>query len=184
MVGVAVAQSSGVSIMNKQVFDQSWDQLRQKYGIYLRLLETIPEQHYNSHPIAGMRSPAELVVHTSGTVVRDITRGVAKGRITADESSEAKTATDLGTKTAIIEFAKQCWGLANTAAATIGDAQLSAIVPTPWNMTFPGWVGFNVLSDEFLHHRGQLYTYARACGAEPPFIWGFADNAPEFRPSH
>ena len=36
--------------------------------------------------------------------------------------------------------------------------------------------------DEFLHHRGQLYTYVRACGAEPPFMWGFEDNAEGFQP--
>jgi hypothetical protein len=168
--------------MNKQVFGQAWDQFRQKYGVYLRLLETIPEQRYYSHPVAGMRSPAELVVHMSGTIVRDITQGIAKGEITADESSEDKIAADLGSKSAVIAFAKQCWGLANAAAATIGDTQLNAIVPTPWNMAFPGWVGFNVLNDEFVHHRGQLYAYARACGVEPPFLWGFADNATEFRP--
>lgn len=169
--------------MNKQAFDQSWDQLRQKYGVYLRVLEVIPEQRYNSHPVAGMRSPAELAVHMSGTVVRDIAQGIAKGKITADESSEAKIAADLGTKSAVIGFAKQCWDLANAAAATIDDAQLSTIVATPWNMTFPGWVGFNVLNDEFVHHRGQLYVYARACGAEPPFMWGFAENVLEFRPA-
>ena len=49
-------------------------------------------------------------------------------------------------------------------------------------MTIPGWVGYNIMSDEFLHHRGQLSSYARLCGAEPPFIWGFAENAEEFRP--
>jgi uncharacterized damage-inducible protein DinB len=39
-----------------------------------------------------------------------------------------------------------------------------------------------MLSDEFLHHRGQLYVYARAAGGEPPFVWSFDKNAPEFAP--
>lgn len=170
--------------MNKQGLDQAWDQIRQKYGIYLRLLEAIPEDRYQTHPVPGMRTPAELAVHVSGTVIRDIAQGVAKGRITADESSEAKVAAELGTKAALIAFARKCWAQANAAVASIGDAQLSAMVPTPWQMTFPGWVGFSMLSDEFLHHRGQLSVYARLCGVEPPFIWAFAENAPEFRPSH
>jgi len=38
------------------------------------------------------------------------------------------------------------------------------------------------MNDEFTHHRGQLYVFTRACGAEPPFMWGYADNAPEYRP--
>jgi hypothetical protein len=69
--------------MNKATLDQMWDQFRQKYGVYLRLLDVIPADRYATHPVAGMRTPAELAVHISGTVVRDIAEGVAKGRITA-----------------------------------------------------------------------------------------------------
>jgi hypothetical protein len=57
------------------------------------------------------------------------------------------------------------------------------MVPTPWHMTFPGWVGFSIQNDEFMHHRGQLYAIARLAGAEPPFMWGFADNEPAFKPA-
>ena len=171
------------AIVDKQTLNQVWDQIRQKYGVYLRLLAAIPGDRYHSHPVPGMRTPTELVVHTSGSILRDIAQGVAKGAITADESSEAKVASGLATKADVISFARTCWDQANAAVAATGDAELAAMVPTPWEMTFPGWVGFNILNDEFLHHRGQLYTYARLCGAEPPFLWGFAENAPEFRPS-
>lgn len=169
--------------MDKQTFDGMWDQARQKYGVFLRLLEAIPEDRYHSHPVAGMRTPAELAVHVSGTCVRDIVEGVAKGEITADEAAEDKLAGELGSKSALLGFARTCWNRANAAAAGIGDAELAAMVPTPWHMTVPGWVGINIMNDEFLHHRGQLYAFARACGVEPPFMWGFGDNAPEFRPA-
>jgi uncharacterized damage-inducible protein DinB len=168
--------------MDKQTLNQVWDQTRQKYGVYLRLLEALPADRYHSHPVAGMRTPAELVAHVSG-LVRDIAQGVAKGAITADESSEAKVASGFTSRGDMLAFAGKCWDQANAAVAATGDAQLTAMVPTPWGMTFPGWVGFNILNDEFLHHRGQLYAYARLCGVEPPFIWGFGENAPEFRPS-
>jgi uncharacterized damage-inducible protein DinB len=168
--------------MNKTALDQMWDQFRQKYGVYLRLLETIPADRYATHCVPGMRTPAELVVHISGSVVRDIAEGVAKGRITSDESSEGKTAADLGNKAALVAFARQCFEQADAAVKRIGDAELAAMVTTPWNKTWPGYVAFHVLNEEFVHHRGQLYVYARACGAEPPFMWGYADNAPEYRP--
>jgi len=168
--------------MNKAMIDQMWDQFRQKYGVYLRLLEAIPADRYATHPVAGMRTPAELAVHVSGTCVRDIAEGVAKGRITAEEMGEDKMAAELGNKSALIAFARQCFEQANTAVAQIGDAELSAMVPTPWNMSWPGWVAFQVMNDEFVHHRGQLYAFARVCGAEPPFMWGYADNAVEYRP--
>ncbi|HEX3235815.1 MAG TPA: DinB family protein [Gemmatimonadales bacterium] len=168
--------------MNKTMLDQMWDQFRQKYGVYLRLLDAIPADKYASHPVAGMRTPAELAVHISGSIVRDIAQGVAKGRITANEASEGAVAAELGGKAAVLTFAGRCFEQANEAVARIGDAELSAMVPTPWGMSWPGWVAFQVLSEEFLHHRGQLSAYARACGVEPPFIWGYEQNADAYRP--
>jgi uncharacterized damage-inducible protein DinB len=169
--------------MDKATLDQMWDQFRQKYGVYLRLLEAIPEDRFATHPVAGMRTPAELAVHVSSTVVRDIAEGVAKGEITVDEAAEGKTAVELGSKAAVIAFARQCFERADAAVKRIGDAELAAMVPTPWHSVWPGWVAFHVLSDEFMHHRGQLYCFARASGAEPPFMWGYADNEAEFRPA-
>src|SRR5262249_55933693 len=169
--------------MDKGTLDQMWDQFRQKYGVYLRLLEAIPEDAFYTVPVAGMRTPAELLVHVSRTVVRDIAEGVARGEITADEASEGTTAADLGGKSALIAFARQCFERADAAVKRIGDAELAAMVPTPWKAVWPGWVAIHVLSDEFMPHRGQLYCYARACGAEPPFMWGYADNEAEFRPA-
>jgi uncharacterized damage-inducible protein DinB len=169
--------------MNKQMIDQVWDQFRQKYGVYLRLLEVIPADRYQSHPVPDMRTPAELVVHMSSSMVRGITAGVAAGEITVDESLEAGAAKAMKTPADAIGFARRCWDEANATVAATTDAQLAAMVPTPWNMTLPGWVFYQILGDEFLHHRGQLYAYARVCGVEPPFIWGFNDNAAEFRPA-
>ena len=117
--------------MDKQTRDKNWDQRRQKYGVYLRMLETIPEDKYHTHPVPGVRTPAEMVVHVSGTVIRDIAQGVAKGEITSDESEDGKTAKDLKTKAALLAFARTCWTDASAAVAKTGDAQLKAMVPTP-----------------------------------------------------
>jgi uncharacterized damage-inducible protein DinB len=169
--------------MDKQALDQMWDQLRQKYGVYVRLLEAIPEESYHTHPVPGMRSVAELLCHVSGTVIREIAQGVAKGQITADESQYPEMAKKLGSKKALLAFANTCWADAAAAVTKVGNSQLTAMVPTPWNMTFPGWVGFNIMHDEFLHHRGQISVYCRLAGVEPPFIWDYAKNAPAYRPA-
>ena len=169
--------------MNKEALDQMWDQMRQKYGVYLRLLEVIPDDCLHAHPIPDMRTPAELVAHVSGTVVRDMAEGIADGEITADEGAEVGVAAGLTTTSDVLRFARECWDRAQSAVDRIGDAELQAMVPTPWDKTFPGWVGFHIQNDEFLHHRGQLYAYARACGVAPPFIWSFEENAPGFRPA-
>lgn len=168
--------------MNKTVLDQMWDQFRQKYGVYLRLLETFPEGKLAAHPVDGMRSPAELAAHVCGTIVRDIPEGVAKGRITAEESEEAKVAAELTDKAALLAFARRCFEQGDAAVHRIGDPELAAMVPTPWGSSWPGGVAFHIMNDEFVHHRGQLYAMARACGVAPPFLWSYDENAPEFQP--
>src|SRR5690348_815392 len=169
--------------MDARSLMQMWEHMRPKYGVFLRLLESLPEQQYYTLPVRGMRSAAELAVHTSG-LVRDIAQGVVAGRIAANEAPDGDVAKRLGSKAAIIDYARRCWDEASEAVATIGDAQLAATVETPWNMSFPGFVGISILYDEFVHHRGQLYVYARLFGVEPPFLWSFGENAPEFRPAH
>jgi hypothetical protein len=117
----------------------------------------------------------------SAAIVRDIALGIAKGEVKRQESAEARIVAALGSKMAVVAYARKCWNLANEAVTKVGNAQLNATMDTPWGMEVPGWIGFNILNDEFLHHYGQLYTYARLCGAEPPFLWGFAESALQYR---
>lgn len=168
--------------MNKQQLDGMWDLIRQKYGVYLRVLEAIPADRFDDHPVPGMRTPAQMVVHTSGSVVRDIAEGVASGTIEADEPGEDVVAESLESKEDALDYARTCWARADTAIAEVGDEELASGVDNPWGMPLNGTFAMMILNEEFLHHRGQLYAYVRACGAEPPFLWGFEDNADGFRP--
>ena len=63
--------------MKKTTFDTIWDQIRQKYGVYLRLIEILPEAQLQTRPILGMRTPAELIAHLSSGIVRAIMQGIA-----------------------------------------------------------------------------------------------------------
>jgi len=168
--------------MDKQWLDGMWDHTRQKYGLYLRVLEAIPEDRFHDRPIAGMRTPAELVVHTSGSILRDIAEGVASGSIAADEAGEEEVADGLASQGEVLDFARDCWNRADAAIARVGDAELGGPVGNPWGIPLTGTFAMVVLNDEFLHHRGQLYAYVRACGGEPPFMWGFEENPEGFRP--
>ncbi len=168
--------------MNKQWLDGMWDHMRQKYGMYLRVLQAIPADDFDAHPIPHMRTPKELLVHTSGTIVRDIAEGVASGAIKADEGGEGAVVEGLGSKQAALDFARECWRRADAAIASAGDAQLAGAVDNPWGLPLDGTFAMVIMNDEFLHHRGQLYAYARACDAEPPFMWGFDENPEGFQP--
>ena len=59
--------------------------------------------------------------------------------------------------------------------------KIEGLVKTPWNESFPGFVYINIVYDEHLHHRGQLYAFLRQLGVEPPMMWDFEHNAPEFQ---
>ncbi|MEQ1855215.1 MAG: DinB family protein [Longimicrobiales bacterium] len=167
--------------MDKKALSVLWDQVRQKYGVYLRLLEAIPGDQYQSHPIKGMRSAAELVVHVSGGIVRDITQGVAKGEIKSNAAAEANNARAFTSSADAVAFARRCWKEADTAVAAIGDPQLAGMVKA-WGSSLPGSACMHILSDELVHHRGQLYVLTRALGGEPPFLWSYGENATEFKP--
>jgi uncharacterized damage-inducible protein DinB len=167
--------------LDKKALTGLWDQVRQKYGVYLRLLEAIPGHQYQAHPIKGMRSAGELVAHVSGGIVRDIAQGVAKGEIKSNTAAEANTARSFESSADAVAFARRCWKEADTAVASIDDARLSGMVKA-WGTTLPAAACMHLLSDELVHHRGQLYVFARALGGDPPFVWSYGENAPEFKP--
>ncbi|OGF17091.1 MAG: hypothetical protein A2W00_00980 [Candidatus Eisenbacteria bacterium RBG_16_71_46] len=165
--------------MNKQTLDQMWDNIRQRHGIALRAIESVPASKVTTGLIPPMRTPAQQVAHMYG-LMKACAEGVVSGKL--DFPAEELSDGGIKTHADMVKFAKDCWSAADAATAKVTDAQLAAMVKTPWGMDFPGFVIYGVLYDEFLHHRGQLYAFLRVAGVEPPVIWDFAHNAPEFRP--
>lgn len=165
--------------MKKTTFDTIWDGIRQKYGVYLRLIEILPEAQLQTHPIPGMRSPAELIAHLSSGIVRAIMQGIATGRVRSeDETAIALTFED---KKDVLALARKCWDEADTIAHQMTEERLRAMVDA-WGAPMPAAALVYILADELVHHRGQLYVFARLLGAEPPFVWSHTDNAIEFAP--
>jgi uncharacterized damage-inducible protein DinB len=169
-------------MLNKQGLTAMWDMMRQRHGITLRLIEALPEDKLHTCPIPNMRTPAELIVHVYDIVVKGTPEGVAQGQVTVDESTEKAIAAGLKTKRDLIRFVDDCWEAGDKAVAATSDQHLAAMVPTPWGKPFPGFALYGVVNDEYLHHRGQLYAYARALGIEPPMLWDFGKNAEAYRP--
>ena len=165
--------------MKKTTFDTIWDQVRQKYGVYLRLIEILPEAQLQTNPIPGMRSPAELVAHLSSGVVRAIMQGIAVGTVRSED--EAAIALGFEDKKDVLQLARDCWKEADTIAHQVTEEQLNSLV-NAWGSPMPASYLVSILADELVHHRGQLYVYARLLGAEPPAVWSHTDNAMEFAP--
>ena len=167
-------------MQNRQSFLGWWEHFRQVNGITLRIISVLPADKLDSHPIPNMRTPKELLVHMYGMIVRTMTLGITKGEIV--NYDEKAAIAPIKTKDDLIRYCHECWTAADTAAKTVTDPQLQAMVKTPWDMSMPGSVAASTIGDEYLHHRGQLYAYARALGVEPPMLWDFEHNEAAFAP--
>lgn len=165
--------------MNKQMLVPMWDMMRQRMGIVLRAIEAMPADKIDAHPIPGMRTPKELVVHQCG-FLRLVPEAVVKGSIASPD--EKALAASITSKDQLLAFARECWAAADKTTATVTDAQLGAMVETPWGSPFPGFVMYAIAQEEFIHHRGQLFSYLRVYGIEPPMMWSFEANAAEYQP--
>lgn len=170
--------------MDKQALLQMWDHVRQVNGVGLRLFESLPEDKLDTTVIPGMRTPKQLAVHMYGQILREVAEGTVTGTITNEcEKNEKQIAADLKTKADMLRYCHECWNAADKAVRSLPDDRIMGMTATPWGMSFPGFMAFTVMSEEYLHHRGQLYVYARALGVAPPHNWSFGENAEAFRPA-
>ncbi len=165
--------------MTKSAYLPVWNMMRLRHGIALRLIESLPADQLDSRPIRDMRTPKELIAHMYG-FLRMAPAGVLAGKLD-NPPKDAEAAAAFKDRDALIAFVKQSWTEADAAVQKLTDAHFAAMVPTPWGEPFAGGMIMNFVPDEFLHHRGQLYAYARTFGIEPPMMWDFEHNAPEFQ---
>lgn len=165
--------------MNKQAALGMWDMQRQRFGLAIRAIEAIPADKINATLVPGMRTPLELTAH-----MMIVNTGCAESLLSGEFVSEshADVVKRVTTRDQLVAYMKESWAAAQKAVDACTDAQLLAMVKTPWGSDFPGFVMLGIAADELLHHRGQLYTYVRLCGIEPPMIWDFEHSAPEFQP--
>ncbi len=165
--------------MNKQTALAMWDMQRQRFGIAIRAIEAFPADKLNATLVPGMRTALGIAVHMT-TLTRACAESLALGSLPYEEDSEVlKRVT---TREQLLAYMKESWAKAQAAVDGCTDAQLMSMISTPWGSSFPGFVMLSIAGDEFLHHRGQLYTFVRLCGIEPAMVWDFEHNAPEYQP--
>lgn len=166
--------------MNVQTHLALWNLMRPRHGITLRLIEQIPADKLGAHPIAGMRTPIELLVHMYAGV-KLFSESVLSGSVAKYDEKAAAAA--IVTREQLLAFVNDAWIAGDKAARAVTEAQLGGTVDTPWGDKFPGFAMFGFVNDEYLHHRGQLYAFVRVLGVEPLMMWDFEHNAPEYRPA-
>ncbi len=165
--------------MNQQAHLAAWDMMRLRHGVTLRVIDQFTDAQLASHPIQGMRSPIELLVHMYAGV-EGMAAAARDGKLGSPD--EAAIGGGIKTKAQLLEYVNRAWAAGDKTARSLTDAQLGQMVSTPWGDTFPGFAIIGFIYDEYLHHRGQLYAFLRTFGVEPVMLWDFDHSAPEFQP--
>ncbi len=167
--------------MKKAQLDPMWDHFRTVNGITLRGIKALPPDKIDAKACRDMRTPKELVAHMYNSM-RTISDGITKGDIKWSEEDDLKAAAGIHSHDELVRFVVDSWNATDRAVRSLTDEKLSGLVKTPWGESFPGFVCVQIVYDEHLHHRGQLYAFLRQLGVAPPFMWDFEHNAPEFQP--
>lgn len=165
--------------MNKEALLAQYGYFNMVHGVTLKLIGTLADEDLHYRPRPDMRSVGDLILHTYG-MLRSFAVGVAQGELPASvenanipETPEGKEAmSQLKTVADCQRFAETCFQEIQAALAAASAEQLAAQVKSPFG-TFAGWQYFSFAYDEHWHHRGQLYTYVRLMGKEPPMLYSY-----------
>jgi uncharacterized damage-inducible protein DinB len=168
--------------MNKQALIGVRHYFDMVHGVTLRLIGSFSDEDLDYRPKPGMRSVRELIAHVY-TQERVLAEGVKSGKLTLEVENQANPETEDGKKIAdslstIAEaqaYARESHKAAGELLNSLTDEQIASPVEAPYG-TFPAWQFFSFAYDEHWHHRGQLYTYARLLGKEPPMLYSYEEN--------
>lgn len=165
--------------MNKQALMGARQYFDMVHDVTRRAIGTFSDDDLDFRPAPGTRSPRELIYHIYA-MEKTLSEGVKAGKMTEEleklanpESDSGKAAmANLKTVSQLQQFADESHAEANRAAQELTDQDVSKNVEASYG-TFPAWQFFNFIYDEHWHHRGQLYTYLRLLGKEPPMLYSY-----------
>lgn len=167
--------------MNKQALLGQREYFKLVHGVTLKAIATFSNKDLDFRPTPEMRSARELIYHIYA-MERGFAEFVPSGRLTQESEDVAIPEKDaaksklaaLQTTADLQAFANESHQMADDTLAQISDEDLAKIVEAPYG-SFPAWQFFAFAYDEHWHHRGQLYTYLRLLGKEPPMLYSY-DN--------
>lgn len=169
--------------MNKAALLGQRGYFQMVHGITLRLIGSFSDADLDFRPKEGMRSVRELIMHMY-TMERTLAENIRSGKLTEETESIAvpekpaaqAVLAELKTVADLQAYAQRYHQALDETLAAMSDEEIQRPVEA-WYGTFPAWQFFAFAYDEHWHHRGQLYTYARLLGNEPPMLYDY-ENFP------
>ena len=166
--------------MNKSELAAKLEYFNMVHGVTLRAIATFSDEELNFRPKPMVRSPKEIIFHiySQEKVTLDVVR---QGRFTMEDANRSSPESEaaagelkaLATVADVRAYADTCHQLAAQTFGAMSEQDLNRSVESPFG-TYPVWRYFDFAYDEHWHHRGQLYTYLRLLGKEPPMLYDYA----------
>jgi uncharacterized damage-inducible protein DinB len=169
--------------MNKQALLGQRGYFNMVHGVTLRLMASFGDDGLDFRPQPNMRSARELFTHIY-VMEKTLAEHIRSGKLSQEamevdvpESAPGKAlVAGLKTVADLQAFARQAHQALDDTLAAMSDEELQGNFEAPYG-TFPAAQFFVFAYDEHWHHRGQLYTYARLAGKEPPMLYDY-ENSP------
>lgn len=165
--------------MNTQEFLARRDYFNMVHGVTVRAIGVFSDDELGYRPQPNMRTPRELVFHIYSQE-KFLAEAARDGRLTIDaanasnpeDQSAARELSQLRTVSEAQRFATTCHQAAEDIVRAMSEGDLGRPVESPMG-TYPAFQFLNFAYDEHWHHRGQLYTYLRLLGKEPPMLYDY-----------
>ncbi|TDL30921.1 DinB family protein [Jeotgalibacillus sp. S-D1] len=125
----------------------------------IELLEVVDDDHLNFKPWEGAMTLSELVQHISNSTSMFV-QTVKNGEFTSPAKDNR-----INSITELTDYLQAATEQTISDLKSLTPAQLEKEVEI-FNRTMPGIVLLESGKDHEIHHKGQLFTYARLTGAE------------------
>lgn len=145
--------------------------LRRELAVTGRVIEAMPEKEFDYRPAPKSKAAGELAWHmTYGTI--EMLRGVADLKfIMKDEPA-------IPDKAEMLRLWMTQFPAVLERIETMTDEQLLTRVDFFGAFTLPVYTYLPIISNHFIHHRGQLTAYLRPMGGKVPSIYGGSADEP------
>ena len=165
--------------MNKSEFLAKLEYFSMVHRVTLRAITTLGDKDLEFRPQPSMRTPKELIFHIY-TQEKILAEAAQQGQFTANAANRSNpedpaVAVELAALSSVSDvqaYAEACHHVAENIFRAMSEEQLNGPVESPFG-TYPAWRYFDFGYDEHWHHRGQLYTYIRLLGKEPPMLYDY-----------
>jgi uncharacterized damage-inducible protein DinB len=165
--------------MNRQSLLSRRDYFNMVHGVTIRAIAALSDSELGFRPQPGMRTPRELIFHiyaqeqllAEAARAGQFTMEMANGSNPEDQANAAAL-NALATVEDAVAYANQCHQAAEDIYRSLSDEEIARSIESPFG-TYPAFQYFVFAYDEHWHHRGQLYTYLRLLGKEPPMLYDY-----------